>query len=53
MPNQPATPVRCFRVPLPLWELMERIAQDRGESMTDFAIRAFEREVRLYPLAED
>lgn len=53
VPNQPATPLMCFRIPPPLRAEIERIAGDRAESLTEFAIRAFEREVRLYPIDED
>lgn len=49
MPNQPATQVRGFRLPDDLWEEIQRVAADRGETYTDLAIRALWREVRRWP----
>lgn len=46
MPNQPATPVRCFRIPDDLWEEVLRVCDDRAETATDLVIRALRREVR-------
>lgn len=40
MPNQPATQVRGFRLPDDLWEEIQRVAGDRGETYTELAIRA-------------
>lgn len=47
MPNQPATPVRTFRMPDELYELLKRVADDRQETVTDVVLRACWREVRL------
>lgn len=46
MPNQPATPVRSVRVPDSIWDALRRIADDRGETMTEVILRAFQREIR-------
>lgn len=46
MPNQPATPHRTVRVPDELWHAAQRIAADRGETVTDVIVRALTRYVR-------
>lgn len=48
MPNQPATQVRGFRLPDELWQALVRIADDRGETVTDVVVRALTRYVRDY-----
>ena len=53
MPNQPATPKRSIRVPDELWEAAQRVARDRGESVTAVVIRALVRYVRAHPLESD
>lgn len=49
VPNQPATPKRSVRVPDELWEAAMRVAQDRGETVTDVILRALTRYVREHP----
>lgn len=46
MPNKPATQVRGFRIPDDLWAEVVRLADDRGETLTEVVIRALWREVR-------
>ena len=48
-PNQPATPIRGFRIPDELYEAVKRVAADRGETVTDVVIRALTRYVREHP----
>lgn len=48
MPNQPATPHRTVRVPDEVWEEAKRIAEDRGETVTDVVLRALRRYVREF-----
>jgi predicted transcriptional regulator len=48
VPNQPATPVRTVRVPDEVWEAAQRIAADRGETVTDVIMRALRRYVREF-----
>lgn len=47
------TPVRSVRVPDDRWEAAQRIAEDRGETMTDLINRLLEREIRAYPSPND
>lgn len=49
VPNQPATPKRSVRVEESLWRAVQRIAADRGETVTDVIIRALKRYVRDHP----
>ncbi len=49
MPNQPATPVRTYRASDELYEAVQRVAADNGETVTDVILRAFERYVREHP----
>ena len=49
VPNQPATQNRSIRFPDDLWEAVQRIAADRGETATDVILRATTQYVRLYP----
>jgi hypothetical protein len=42
-------PVRSVRVPDPLWEDAKRVADDKGETMTELVIRLLTREVRDHP----
>ena len=53
MPNQPATPHRSVRVPDELWEAAQRVASDRGETVTAVILRALKRYVRDHPLNEE
>ncbi len=46
MPNQPATPLRSLRIPDEEWEAAQRVAADRGETVTDVVRRALRRYVR-------
>ena len=46
MPNQPATPNRTMRIPDEVWLEVQRIAADRGETVTDVVMRALRRYVR-------
>jgi hypothetical protein len=46
VPNQPATQVRGFRLPEDLWAAIVEVCDERGETYTEFAIRALWREVR-------
>lgn len=46
MPNQPATPNRTMRIPDEVWLEVQRIAADRGETVTDVTMRAFRRYIR-------
>lgn len=48
MPNQPATPNRTVRVPDELWHEAQRIARDRGETVTDVVLRGLRRYVREF-----
>lgn len=48
MPNQPATPVRCFRIPDEVWEAIQRRAADDGETATDVVLKALRRYLRDY-----
>lgn len=38
-----------MRVPDELWEAAQRVAADRGETVTDVILRALRRYVREYP----
>lgn len=49
VPNAPRTPVRSVRVPDELWEELQRVADDKGETVTDVILRACRREVREHP----
>lgn len=50
MPNQPATQVRGFRLPDPLWQLLTRAAADDGSTVTDVVVDALVRAMReRYP----
>lgn len=43
------TPVRSVRVPDERWEAARRIADERGETMTELVNRLLEREIRHHP----
>lgn len=47
-PNQPRTPVRTLRVPDELWSNAQKVAKDRGESLSDVMRDALEAYVRRY-----
>ncbi len=53
VPNQPATPIVGFRCPPELRELMERIAAERGITLTDYIVDALWRDVRRWPGLDD
>lgn len=53
VPNQPATPTHSVRVPDELWRAAQRVASDRGETVTAVILRALERYVRTHPLDID
>lgn len=48
VPNQPATPHRTIRVPDELWEAVQQVAAERGETVTDVVLRALTRYARTY-----
>ncbi|GAA1138783.1 ribbon-helix-helix protein, CopG family [Nocardioides aquiterrae] len=52
MPNQPATPAIVFRAPDELRDALQRIADDRGETLSAVVRRACSEYVRRYPLDE-
>lgn len=49
MPNAPATPSRSVRVPDEIWAALRRIADERGETITDVILRAIRQYLRAYP----
>ena len=49
MPNQPATPNRNVRIADPLWDAVQRIADDQGISASEVVRRALQAYVRRYP----
>ena len=53
VPNQEATPRRTVRVSDEVWEAAQRVAADRGETMTEVIIRCLIRYVREHPSAGD
>ena len=48
MPNQEATPRRTFRSPDEIWEPAKRVAEERGETLTDVLNRALVIYARTY-----
>lgn len=46
MPNQPKTPIKCFRIPEDLYREAQQTATKRGESLSDEVRRALQRYVR-------
>lgn len=46
MPNKPKTPSRNVRVETPLWQAAQKLATQRGESVSDVVRRALEDYVR-------
>jgi predicted CopG family antitoxin len=46
VPNQPKTPIRCFRIPDDLYRATQAKAEERGESVSDVIRRALERYVK-------
>ena len=48
VPNKPKTPIRGVRVPDDLWTKAQRVAADRGESVSDEVRRALERYVKRH-----
>ncbi|WP_231496216.1 ribbon-helix-helix protein, CopG family [Nocardioides sp. URHA0032] len=48
----PATPLIAFRAPDDLREALERIARDRGETLSDVIRRACRDYVRRYPVGD-
>lgn len=53
VPNKPATPSRSIRISDDVWELLRRIADERGESVTEVVRRAIGQYLRNYPASED
>lgn len=45
-PNKPKTPLKSFRIPQALYEDAQRIAADRGESVSEIVRAALERYVK-------
>jgi predicted transcriptional regulator len=52
VPNQPATPLIAFRAPDELKDALLRIADDRGETLSEVVRQACWESVRRYPLDE-
>jgi antitoxin component of RelBE/YafQ-DinJ toxin-antitoxin module len=52
VPNQPKTPKRGVRIADDLWRAAQRVAADRGETLTDVIRRALEQYVREHPPAD-
>jgi hypothetical protein len=46
MPNQPKTPIKCFRIPEALYRAAQAKAAERDESVSDVVRRALERYVK-------
>lgn len=46
VPNQPKTPVKCFRIPEDLYRAALEKATERGESVSGVVRKALERYVR-------
>lgn len=47
-PNQPRTPLKTFRIPQELYEAAQRIAGERGESVSEVVRAALERYVKRH-----
>jgi predicted HicB family RNase H-like nuclease len=45
-PNQPKTPIKCFRIPVDLYEAAQAKAAERGESVSEVVRKALERYVK-------
>ena len=52
-PNQPKNPARTVRVDDALWDAATKVAQARGESVSDVVRRSLRRYVKRYPEARD
>lgn len=46
MPNQPVTPIKCFRIPADLYEAAQVKAAERGESVSEVVRKALTRYVK-------
>lgn len=46
MPNQPKTPIKCFRISADLYAAAQAKAAERGETLTSVVVRALERYVK-------
>lgn len=46
VPNQPKTPIKCFRIPEELYAAAQAKAAERGESVSEVVRKALERYVR-------
>jgi predicted HicB family RNase H-like nuclease len=46
MPNQPKTPIKCFRIPEALYVAAQAKAAERGESVSEVVRKALERYVK-------
>lgn len=49
MPNQPKTPIKCFRINAELYAAAQAKAAERGETLTSVVVRALQRYVRSKP----
>lgn len=48
MPNQPKHPARAIRVDETLWAAVKRVAQERGETVSDVIRQALDAYVKRY-----
>lgn len=48
VPNKPKTPLKSFRIPQELYQDAQRIAAERGESVSDVVRAALERYVKRH-----
>jgi len=46
VPNQPKTPIKCFRIPEDLYAAAQAKAAERGESVSEVVRKALERYVK-------
>ena len=46
VPNQPKTPIKCFRIPEVLYEAAQAKAAERSESVSEVVRKALERYVK-------
>jgi antitoxin component of RelBE/YafQ-DinJ toxin-antitoxin module len=46
MPNQPKTPVKCFRIPQDLYERAQQVAAEKGITLTEVVRVALENLVK-------
>jgi predicted transcriptional regulator len=48
MPNQPKTPIKCFRIPEDLYRAAQTVAAERDESLSHVIRQALERYVKRH-----